>query len=98
MILPGPPPVLKIEELDADRLRLTWGDTGSDILTHFEIYRRCQSETEWIHVGKRVVTVQRAKEFSFDTENPRRACRWGVAAVDHYGNESPRRESDEWKP
>lgn len=69
---------------------IEWDGTGSDIITHYVIYRRAIKTEEWIFIGRVDATeINRGTYVYHDsTTGTGVGFEYAVAAVDLYGNES----------
>lgn len=89
LIPPIPPAQLSATRQDLGIL-LTWMGTGSDIDTHYNVYRRDTASGEWQVIASVAVLKDNRGAYSYLDLPPESgdAVSYAVSTVDRYGKES----------
>jgi len=89
LIPPGPPSGVQTV-LRAGVVEVRWQGTGSDIITHYIIYRRASDLQAWDSIGEAPARDDNRGAYVYQVRAGEEAAplHYAVAAVDRYGNHS----------
>jgi hypothetical protein len=91
-LIPPIPPAQLAATRQAEEVLLTWMGTGSDIDTHYVVYRRLSGGEAWDALGFVAVQGDNRGAYSYLDTSPSagQTSEYSVTTFDHYGKESDR--------
>jgi len=91
-LIPPIPPAQLSATRQTDGVRLSWMGTGSDIDTHYVIYRRLPGEDAWQTLGFVAIQGDNRGAYSYLDASPEagQTSEYSVTTFDRYGKESDR--------